>query len=89
MVTFALQPEAFNICNYPFLFNASAKTTLLQTDQAIQMHTAMQNAANSVKSKSILITVNLFLILIIFLGNPLAPYIWNTYFTIYCAECFT
>nr|XP_014095758.1 probable E3 ubiquitin-protein ligase HERC4 [Bactrocera oleae] len=44
---FEKNPEAFNICNYPFLFNASAKTTLLQTDQAIQMHTAMQNAANS------------------------------------------
>ncbi|GBP08289.1 Probable E3 ubiquitin-protein ligase HERC4 [Eumeta japonica] len=40
------RPEAFNICNYPFLFNAAAKTTLLQTDQAIQMHQAMQNASN-------------------------------------------
>ncbi|XP_036336674.1 probable E3 ubiquitin-protein ligase HERC4 [Rhagoletis pomonella] len=44
---FEKNPDTFNICNYPFLFNASAKTTLLQTDQAIQMHAAMQNAANS------------------------------------------
>lgn len=37
--------DNFHICNYPFLFDAKAKTCLLQTDQAIQMHQAMQNAA--------------------------------------------
>ncbi|XP_059219767.1 probable E3 ubiquitin-protein ligase HERC4 isoform X2 [Stomoxys calcitrans] len=43
-------PDAFNICNYPMIFNAAAKTTLLQTDQAIQMH----NAMNTITSNSIL-----------------------------------
>lgn len=42
------QSLSFNICNYPFLFDAMVKTILLQTDQALQMHTAMQNAAASV-----------------------------------------
>lgn len=32
-------------CNYPFLFDAQAKTVLLETDQAIQMHSAMTQAA--------------------------------------------
>ncbi|XP_055912225.1 probable E3 ubiquitin-protein ligase HERC4 isoform X2 [Eupeodes corollae] len=36
--------QLFNICNYPFLFDAMIKMILLQTDQALQMHTAMQNA---------------------------------------------
>ncbi|XP_075163815.1 HECT and RLD domain containing E3 ubiquitin ligase 4 isoform X2 [Haematobia irritans] len=40
-------PGAFNICNYPMLFNAAAKTTLLQTDQAIQMHHAMNTATSN------------------------------------------
>ncbi|XP_055628123.1 probable E3 ubiquitin-protein ligase HERC4 isoform X2 [Toxorhynchites rutilus septentrionalis] len=35
----------FSLCNYPFIFNASSKTLLLQTDQSIQMTEAMQNAA--------------------------------------------
>lgn len=43
-----LNPNSFYLCNYPFLFDASAKHTLLQTDQALQMHNAMQTAANSV-----------------------------------------
>ncbi|KAI8120902.1 putative E3 ubiquitin-protein ligase HERC4 [Lucilia cuprina] len=38
--------DSFNICNYGFLFDAAAKTTLLQTDQTIQMYQAMQNATN-------------------------------------------
>ncbi|XP_015126576.1 probable E3 ubiquitin-protein ligase HERC4 isoform X2 [Diachasma alloeum] len=33
-------------CNYPFLFDAQAKTILLESDQAIQMHSAMNEAAN-------------------------------------------
>ncbi|XP_050295958.1 probable E3 ubiquitin-protein ligase HERC4 isoform X2 [Anthonomus grandis grandis] len=33
------------LCNYPFLFDATAKLQLLETDQSIQMHSAMQNAA--------------------------------------------
>ena len=40
----------FHICNYPFVFDASAKTTLLQTDQYFQMHNAqyaaMSDASN-------------------------------------------
>ncbi|XP_011296686.1 probable E3 ubiquitin-protein ligase HERC4 isoform X3 [Fopius arisanus] len=32
--------------NYPFLFDAQAKTILLETDQAIQMHSAMNEAAS-------------------------------------------
>ncbi|XP_012221196.1 probable E3 ubiquitin-protein ligase HERC4 isoform X2 [Linepithema humile] len=35
-------------CNYPFLFDAEAKTTLLETDQAIQMQSAMHEAATRV-----------------------------------------
>lgn len=41
-----LQPMNFYLCNYPFLFDAKAKTILLETDQTIQMGTAMNNAAN-------------------------------------------
>ncbi|RZC35721.1 E3 ubiquitin-protein ligase HERC4, partial [Asbolus verrucosus] len=33
------------LCNYPFIFDAQAKTLLLETDQGIQMQKAMQNAA--------------------------------------------
>lgn len=40
------QPMNFYLCNYPFLFDAKAKTLLLETDQTIQMGTAMNNAAN-------------------------------------------
>ncbi|KAG8311112.1 putative E3 ubiquitin-protein ligase herc4 [Homalodisca vitripennis] len=32
-------------CNYPFLFDPQAKTSLLQTDQALQMHSAMNEAS--------------------------------------------
>ncbi|KAK0090592.1 hypothetical protein PV325_010558 [Microctonus aethiopoides] len=32
-------------CNYPFLFNAEMKILLLETDQAIQRHSAMTDAA--------------------------------------------
>ncbi|KAH8327387.1 hypothetical protein KR074_004920 [Drosophila pseudoananassae] len=37
----------FNICNFSFLFDPSAKTALLQADQALQMHSAMANAASN------------------------------------------
>lgn len=43
-----LNPNAFYLCNFPFLFDAPAKHLLLQTDQALQMHNAMQTAANSI-----------------------------------------
>ncbi|XP_063931720.1 probable E3 ubiquitin-protein ligase HERC4 isoform X2 [Zophobas morio] len=33
------------LCNYPFIFDAQAKTLLLETDQGIQMQKAMQVAA--------------------------------------------
>lgn len=45
-ITIYFQQNNFHLCNYPFLFDAPAKTLLLQTDQAIQMHNAMQTAAN-------------------------------------------
>lgn len=47
-----IMPETaaeFNICNFPFLFDASAKTALLQADQALQMHSAMSNAISNVR----------------------------------------
>ncbi|XP_037933955.1 probable E3 ubiquitin-protein ligase HERC4 isoform X2 [Teleopsis dalmanni] len=43
---FDKSPEQFNICNYPFLFDAATKTTILQTDQALQMHKAIQDSHN-------------------------------------------
>lgn len=33
---------SFHLCSYPFIFDVAAKTILLQTDQRIQMHNAMQ-----------------------------------------------
>ncbi|CAG9769467.1 unnamed protein product [Ceutorhynchus assimilis] len=33
------------LCNYPFVFDAHAKLKLLETDQSMQMQSAMQNAA--------------------------------------------
>lgn len=43
-----MNPNSFYLCNYPFMFDASAKHALLQTDQALQMHNAMQTAANNI-----------------------------------------
>ncbi|XP_033239509.1 probable E3 ubiquitin-protein ligase HERC3 [Drosophila pseudoobscura] len=40
-------PNEFSICNFSFLFDASAKTSMLQADQVVQMHSAMANAANN------------------------------------------
>ncbi|XP_032598724.1 probable E3 ubiquitin-protein ligase HERC4 isoform X1 [Drosophila grimshawi] len=37
----------FNICKFPFLFDASAKTALLQADQMLQKHSAMSNAVSN------------------------------------------
>uniref|UniRef100_A0A6B2EBR4 Putative hect e3 ubiquitin ligase n=1 Tax=Phlebotomus kandelakii TaxID=1109342 RepID=A0A6B2EBR4_9DIPT len=39
---------AFHLCSYPFIFDVAAKTLLLQSDQRIQMHNAMQNATAEV-----------------------------------------
>jgi E3 ubiquitin-protein ligase HERC4 len=39
-----LSSNDFHICNFPFVFDAGAKTVLLQTDQAFQMHNAAQQA---------------------------------------------
>lgn len=36
----------FYLCNYPHIFDAKAKTLLLQTDQSVQMQNAMHNAAS-------------------------------------------
>lgn len=41
------QSTGFYLCNYPFLFDAKAKTLLLQTDQAIQMQNAMCQASSN------------------------------------------
>lgn len=38
-------PSRFFLCNYPFIFDAQAKTQLLETDQRIQMQSAMSHAA--------------------------------------------
>ncbi|KAH8371053.1 hypothetical protein KR093_006003, partial [Drosophila rubida] len=38
----------FNICHFPFLFDASAKTALLQADQALQMQSAIANSMNNI-----------------------------------------
>jgi E3 ubiquitin-protein ligase HERC4 len=43
-----LNPSTFYLCNFPFIFDAPAKHLLLQTDQALQMHSAMQTAANNI-----------------------------------------
>lgn len=43
-----LNPNSFYLCNYPFIFDAPAKHVLLQTDQALQMHNAMQTAASNI-----------------------------------------
>lgn len=38
IIIFAIfQYRKIYFCNYPFLFDAEAKTTLLETDQAIQV----------------------------------------------------
>ncbi|XP_031633255.1 probable E3 ubiquitin-protein ligase HERC4 isoform X3 [Contarinia nasturtii] len=37
-------PNQTFLCNFPFIFDAKAKTLLLQTDQAIQMHHAVYQA---------------------------------------------
>jgi E3 ubiquitin-protein ligase HERC4 len=41
---FDTNPSNFHLCSYPFLFDAPAKMMILQTDQAVQMHNAMQAA---------------------------------------------
>ena len=38
--------QDFRLCNYPFVFDAKAKTYLLEADQNVQMHTAMQEATS-------------------------------------------
>ncbi|CAG2062424.1 unnamed protein product, partial [Timema podura] len=38
-------PGKIFFCNYPFLFDAQAKTIVLQTDQSVQMQSAMNQAA--------------------------------------------
>lgn len=43
---YRFQPSKFYLCDYPFIFDAKAKTMLLQTDQAIQMQSAMHTAAS-------------------------------------------
>ncbi|CAG0920580.1 unnamed protein product [Notodromas monacha] len=38
------EPDMLYFCNYPFIFDAASKTVLLQTDAALQMHSAMNEA---------------------------------------------
>ncbi|XP_022919461.1 probable E3 ubiquitin-protein ligase HERC4 isoform X2 [Onthophagus taurus] len=38
------ESNKFFLCNYPFIFDAQAKTLLLEADQRIQMEMAMKNA---------------------------------------------
>ncbi|KAL1509492.1 hypothetical protein ABEB36_004214 [Hypothenemus hampei] len=56
------------LCNYPFLFDAHAKLQLLETDQSIQMHNAMQSAAQqaimaAIFSPTRAASINQFLVL--------------------------
>ncbi|OXA56991.1 putative E3 ubiquitin-protein ligase HERC4 [Folsomia candida] len=40
------QTRVFYFCDFPFVFDSQAKTLLLQTDQILQMQTAMKSAMN-------------------------------------------
>ncbi|XP_058120620.1 probable E3 ubiquitin-protein ligase HERC4 isoform X2 [Anopheles coustani] len=61
-VTFS-KTSAFSLCNYPFIFNAAAKTLMLQMDQAMQMDVAMHTPS--------------VIHMLSFLQNPLqVQYIW-------------
>ncbi|XP_076250382.1 HECT and RLD domain containing E3 ubiquitin ligase 4 isoform X1 [Rhynchophorus ferrugineus] len=56
------------LCNYPFVFDAHAKLMLLETDQSLQMHTAIQAATQQAMMAAIFnptrsIAVNQFLML--------------------------
>ncbi len=42
------ESSEFHICNYPFVFDAAAKTKLLEVDQFIQMQLARAKAHNMV-----------------------------------------
>lgn len=55
--------NSFYLCNYPFLFDAHAKHLLLQTDQALQMHNAMQTAANQSFLALFGVPVNIYIVL--------------------------
>lgn len=55
--------NSFYLCNYPFIFDASAKHTLLQTDQAIQMQSAMHSAAANNILSFFGVPVNVFIVL--------------------------
>jgi len=44
------QKSSFAFCDFPFVFDAQAKTVLLQTDQALQMQSAMNQAASQLRS---------------------------------------
>ena len=49
----------FHICNFPFVFDAGAKTVLLQTDQAFQMHNAAQQAVGEAVFRNLIQQVTL------------------------------
>lgn len=52
-ILFALQSDDFFLCKYPFIFDAKAKTLILQTDQAIQMSRAVMQAQRNLLMASI------------------------------------
>lgn len=53
-------PHKFYLCDYPFLFDAKTKTLLLQTDQSVQMNSAMHQNITEAH---------------IFMGMPIEPFI--------------
>lgn len=55
--------NSFYLCNYPFIFDAAAKHTLLQTDQAIQMQSAMHSAAANNILSLFGVPANVFIVL--------------------------
>lgn len=78
----------FNICNFPFLFDASAKTALLQADQALQMHSAMTNAVSNVSDNPSLPNYLNDCIILLFLGILQLAELW-AHLSIHCIECDT
>ena len=54
-----IETQGFFVCNFPFIFDAGAKTVLLQTDQALQMQTAAHQALTEAAFRSMLEQIRL------------------------------
>lgn len=78
----------FNICNFPFLFDASAKTALLQADQALQMHSAMTNAVSNVSDNPSLSNYLNYCFILRYLGILQLAELW-AHLSIHCIKCDT